>query len=223
MVDAAADEEAKAPPHLNIMDMHFGKGEAVTLVVGEEEHEMLVHANYISSNSEFFKTALKQEWLEGQTRIITLPVDDPKTVTHYLYFTCSGKLSTTHMAAPVAKQSQTVNSADLARLYVLGGRLLDNFVRKAVIEELIRVSELTRIFPGQTVVSIIYGGTPEGDPARKLLVNMYANVARTSWTEAVYSPVFLFDLAQELLRKAEQEVSPKSYRNHKLLASNYWT
>jgi hypothetical protein len=195
----------------------------VTLVVGEEKHEILVHANCISSNSEFFKTALKKEWLEGQTRTITMPVDDPKTLRHYLYFTYSGKLPTTHIAVSIVRELVRASTVDLARLYILGGRLLDDVVRKAVIEELIRIPQLTKTYPGQLAVSIIYEGTPEGDPARKLLVNTYAVNARSEWVHTGYNPVFLLDLAQEFLRKAEKDVSPQNFRKRKLMASDYWT
>jgi hypothetical protein len=37
---------------------------------------LLVHAGRIFANSEFFKTALKREWLEGQTRTINITADD---------------------------------------------------------------------------------------------------------------------------------------------------
>jgi hypothetical protein len=58
--------------------MIFDKDKAVTLVVGEEpgKYELLVHAGRIFANSEFFKTALKREWLEGQTRTINITADD---------------------------------------------------------------------------------------------------------------------------------------------------
>jgi hypothetical protein len=213
--------EANAPPHPCIM--HFDKGEAVTLIVGEEKQEMLVHANYISSNSDFFKTALKKEWTEGQTRTITLPVDDPKTVTHYLYFTYSGKLPSAHITTPAAKTLAGTNATNLARLYVFGGRLMDDVIRKAVFDEIIRISQVTMVYPGQPTVSIVYEGTPEGDPARKMLVNMYASVASRDWISTVYNPVFLFDLAQELLHKAENGVVPSYYREKELVASDYWT
>jgi hypothetical protein len=224
-MDDAAKVAAVAdpPPHPQIMDIHFGKGETVTLVVGEEKYEMLVHANYISSNFEFIKTALKREWLEGQTRTITLPVDDPKTVTHYLYFTYSGRLPTTHIVGPITKDSTRTDKIDLARLYVLGGRLLDDVIRKALIQEMIRIPQLTRTYPGQSAVAIIYEGTPEGDPARKLLVNLYASEATKDWIHTAFNPIFLLDLARELLRKAEQGVAPKLYRQHDLVASDHWT
>jgi hypothetical protein len=212
---------ANAPPYPNIMQ--FNKGEAVMLIVGEEKHEMLVHANYLSSNSDFFKTALKKEWIEGQTRTITLPVDDPQTITHYLYFTYSGKLPSAHIATEAARKLAGTNTTDLARLYILGGRLLDDVIRKAVIEEFIRFAQATNSWPGWPAVSIIYDGTPEGDPARKLLVNMFANVAKSNWVSTKYDPVFLLELAQELLHKAEQGILPSFYRQQKLVASDYWT
>lgn len=101
--------------------------------------------------------------------------------------------------------------------------MLDDTIRKAVIGEFIRIAQIARVYPGQPAISIIYGGTPEGDPARKLLVGMYARTARREWISTTCDPVFLLDLAKELLDKAEQGVLPKSYRQKNLVASEYWT
>lgn len=75
----------------------------MTLVVGEEpwKYELLVHASRVSANSEFFKAALKREWLEGQARTINMPTDDWRTMTDYLNFTYSGKLPTTYFKETV--------------------------------------------------------------------------------------------------------------------------
>jgi hypothetical protein len=114
--------------------MIFDKDEAVTLVVGEEpgKYELLVHAGRISANSEFFKTALKREWLEGQTRTINMPADDWRTMTDYLNFAYSGELLTTYFTDPTLSGRPDRESCRLAKLYVLGKRLLDDVVHNAV-------------------------------------------------------------------------------------------
>jgi hypothetical protein len=70
----------------------FSSQDAVTLVVGAEQKELLVHGTYLTRDSEFFKAALKKEWTEGQTRRITLPEDLPKTMSHYLTYIYHNKL-----------------------------------------------------------------------------------------------------------------------------------
>jgi hypothetical protein len=208
---AAAYAYVTVEPPLRNMDMQFDKGEAVTLIVGEEKHEMLVHANHISKNSEFFRAALKKEWLEGQTRTINLPEDNPKTVTHYLNFTYCGRMP----AEPSDEDEDS--SADwpsptllrthkyLADLYTLGVRLLDDAVRNAVIKQVLQIQKILGQEPGQDSIDIIYQGTSEGDPARRLMVDIYLSWANSDCLDKEADPAFLFDVAKELFWKVENQ------------------
>jgi hypothetical protein len=179
-------------------NMHFDKGEAVTLIVGEEKQEMLVHACHISKNSEFFRTALRREWLEGQTRTITLPVDDPKTVTHYLNFTYSGELPSEPLETGCQETRIRCTHENLANLYSLGVRLLDNAVRNAATKRFLQIHEIAEDFPDQHSIDIIYQGTSEEDPARRLMVHMYLSRAGSGTLKREADPGFLFDVAQAL-------------------------
>jgi hypothetical protein len=71
---------------------HFDKEDAITLLVGPEKRELLAHADYIAFSSDFFKAALKKEWLEGQTRTVPLPVESYEDMTTYLKYIYSAQL-----------------------------------------------------------------------------------------------------------------------------------
>ena len=61
----------------------------------------------------------------------------------------------------------------LAKLYVLGHRMMDDAVKKAVVRELHRISAKClcgSCIPDFETVNIIYSGTMEGDPIRSLLI-----------------------------------------------------
>lgn len=135
---------AESPSTTGTVGFHFGEEDSVTLIVGPTKCKLLVHANYITRNSDFFKAALKKEWREGQTRTITLPTDREDTLRDYLNFTYSSKLPTSHHVTIQTLRSTFESIYEpLAQLYVLGVRLLDDTVRNAVMEEMIRVSQLT--------------------------------------------------------------------------------
>lgn len=70
----------------------FSPDGTVTLVVGSEQKRMLVHSTYLTCDSDFFKAALKKEWVEGQSHVIKLPEEDPETMAHYMTFVYSDKL-----------------------------------------------------------------------------------------------------------------------------------
>jgi hypothetical protein len=60
----ATDESTLSP------DTSFHPSTMVTLLVGPDEQEMTVHGDRLACNSAYFKAALRDEWLEGQTRVI---------------------------------------------------------------------------------------------------------------------------------------------------------
>jgi hypothetical protein len=70
-------------------------------------------------------------------------------------------------------------------------------LRNAVIEEIVPASK--KLCPGRDSIDILYSGTCEGDPARRLMVDLYAKNARTSWLNPGYNSTFVLELAQKLL------------------------
>lgn len=62
----------------------YNSSDLVTLVVGEEQQEMIVHGTYLVRDSEFFAAAMKKEWPEGKSRRVELPEESPDTIGHYV-------------------------------------------------------------------------------------------------------------------------------------------
>jgi hypothetical protein len=195
--------------------MNFDKSEAVTLIVGSDKDELLVHADQISKNSAFFKAALKKEWLEGQTRTINLPVEEEWNVTHYLRFAYIGELPTASIEKTMlAGSHHNLEYHKLAQLYTLGKRLMDDVVQDAVIFEFIRLHGiLDGAVPSHETINIIYQGTVDGDLARILLVDMYVKWATSDCLAYETDPSFLWDLAHSHLTKAGLQISHHLYRH----------
>lgn len=155
---------------------NYDPSESVILLVGKQQSQMLVHKGYISAGSEFFKAALKKEWKGGQSRIVKLPEDDPDTVAQYLDFVYNKTLSTNF----VTKCVQSTYIA-LANLYVFGERILNPTIQNTIVDHLISFTAMLNrcnpshsYYPGPRTVDILYEGTPEGSPVRRLLVDMYS-------------------------------------------------
>ena len=212
------------PPALPI---NFDKGDSVTLIVGPEKYELLVHAKYSVRSSKFFKTALKKEWREGQTRTISLPTDEYETVTDYMRFIYSDKLPgalTEDVVKALPGHCTAQRFVPLAKLYVLGHRMMDDDVKKAVVRELHRLS--TRCicgtcFPGHKTVNIIYSGTMEGDPTRSLLIDIYLCHGRDNQLSSSHDSGFLLAVSRILLGKAQNRVSSSSFRGNLPRVTNY--
>jgi hypothetical protein len=213
----APSEQAEPLEHKYTSD--FDKADSVTLVVGPQKHELLAHARFITPTSEFFKSALKKEWLEGQTRILHLYDENVRHVVMYFDFIYIGNLPRyqVHGKRPEFAILETVYQAQV-HLYALAQRLMDNTTKNAVLREICDTSKTTSTIafydlthncsPGVLSINSLYRNTLEEDPARRLVVDMH--VQRPQELDPTVDPTFLLDLAQAHFQKALGDRSPRS-------------
>lgn len=191
----------------------------VTLLVGHEEQEMTVHGERPARNSACFRAALRQEWLEGQTRTVKLPDESQAIVQHYIEYVYSGKLP----ANTLTKDSTFWDFARphynlLAELYVLGERRLDPKFQNGIVKEFFKLSRLTGRAPGIEFVDIIHRGTTTESPARRMAVDCAAiSNDNEYWLNpefADYNHEFWFDLCSALFRRSKPAVVPVKAKNY---------
>ncbi|KAK5679873.1 hypothetical protein LTS10_007821 [Elasticomyces elasticus] len=58
--------------------------QSLRVFVGEANTEFIVHKDFITLRSTFFKAAAKNQWNTGTTKDIKLPEDDPAVFSGYL-------------------------------------------------------------------------------------------------------------------------------------------
>jgi hypothetical protein len=143
----------------------FHPDNLVTLLIGQEEEKMVVCEAYLFRDSAFFRTALKKQWSEGQSRVIKLPEETTVHMEHYVEYVFSGKLPTHDVAAKITFSHEPYRRAELlASLYVLGERMMNPKYQNDVIKELFRLRHFETItgprmftsFTGASPVNIIY-------------------------------------------------------------------
>jgi hypothetical protein len=211
-------ETAEPAPALS-----FDKSEILTLLVGPKRWELVVHEKCLTRNSDFFKAAVKKEWTEGQTRTIKLPEELCfDTFVRYLNFTYREKLHTEEAKTVSGKHFES-----LAKIYVLGERMLDRPVQHAVVREMIRLTTIRNKegrtkFSAALVLNIAYEGTSTGSPLRRLLVDMHVLEALPSWSYCKH-PEFLRDFSQALLEKVIAQKTIRDFRNRVLIAEDYFS
>jgi len=204
----------------------FAQHGAVMLLVGLDEVQLVAHVSYLTKNSEFFQAAMKREWAEGQTNIIKLPKDDPKTMTDYLTFTYSRDLPTSKRVEGCPNLTED-DWNSVAKLYVFGERVLDTCIRNTIVSEIVRVATMpdakgNTSFIGSVASNILFDGTPKRAPIRRLIVDEHISNGKKDWLDATDNPELLLDLAHALLEKVSCRQPYEEFRRRKMKAEDYF-
>jgi hypothetical protein len=122
--------------------------------------------------SPYFVNALKPEWRAAREgKPIGLEDEDPDIFAGYVQWLYTHQVDT------------KFNTVKRAEMYVLGEVLMDNAFQNAVLGTMIRRVEAKHHYPIGEEIDIIYNGTNEGSPARRLLVDYYVWGAGSSWVK----------------------------------------
>lgn len=208
----AVDESTLSP------DTSFHPSSMVTRLVGPEEQEMTVHGDRLVRNSAYSRAALREEWLEDQTRVIKLVDESTEIMRHYIEYVYSGKPPTHDLTvAPEARSIVSRHYPLLAEIYIIAERGLDAKCQNVIIRELIRLVKLTQKSPGVACVDIVYRGTTAESPARRLVVDFATGCINDYWLLIEGTGLheeFWRDLSKALLRKAKTPIDPIKAKNY---------
>ena len=173
----------------------------INVAVGTNGNTYPVHESLICASSDFFQTARKPEWSEGNPGVVDLSDEKPDIFEVYLHWLYFKTLSTVQDQPPTSNPEYL----ELAQCYVLGEKLLDvkfkNAVIDAMIDVLVNQPEDDVFIPGPSTIKTIYEGTMEGSLVRTLLVDIWAARAGKSGKTDLDEcpPEFAIDLAKEFL------------------------
>jgi hypothetical protein len=182
---------------------HRISGETIGVQAGDQI--FYIHKNLISASSEFFKNATKPEWMNKDK-----PIDMSDETAHLFKKYCQWLY--TKLIPPKEPHENTYKY--LARMYVLGEKIIDPAFQNAMVNAMIThhaSAKPSQKVPGSKVpgwdsIEIIYKGTTEMAPARRLLVDIWVFNMVPSWDnldklkEAKYKP-FADDLLRALVEK----------------------
>ncbi len=175
----------------------------IQVLVGKDgkETKFHVHQNLLINRSAFFKNALSNGWKEAEDRLVKLPEDKPETFKIYIHFTYTGHLAV--IAEPDPKgRDRSKEHPLLADLYVLAEKLQDINCKNAIMRAMFHTCRPKGVqgnTPSAKICCIIYEGTPEGSPMRKLLVDLYTYIATKAWIMSASKGKWPEDFMYELL------------------------
>ncbi|KAH7138018.1 hypothetical protein B0J11DRAFT_513407 [Dendryphion nanum] len=227
-------------------------GQLITVIVGpdsddnDEESKDLqdelqetfyVHQHAICAASPFFANAMKPEWASSRPdpRTITLPEDDPAAFSIYMSYLYAKELpilnesTASQPTTPEGKYRDIDNGYhNLAYAYVLGERLMDPAFKNAIIDAYVLYARgsppAKRCYPSNEEIRILYEGTHEDSPIRKLLIDIWT--ARGKWEWVQMDPdlpnEFLMEVTKGLLKSREGSDGGGSLRGGREGLSRPW-
>lgn len=121
---------------------------------------------------------MKPEWAKfrDEPDSIDMSIHTPADVKAYTHWLYSGNIPTRDFDS-IGESMNDPIWIDLANAFVFGEKIMDRKYQKDIIETIAAVQTHAPDFPCAEAFVIIYDGTPEGSPARKLLADMYAHGA----------------------------------------------
>jgi hypothetical protein len=111
----------------------------------------------------------------------------------------------------------------LGEIYALAEKLKDNTSKDTVLSAMLAKSKEPSAdcnqhsrYPSLTCINIVYSGTPSGSPARRLLVDLYAETVDSSSSFSAYGSAhkdFMFDMMVSLASTRPHAKVPAELRN----------
>lgn len=190
----------------------------VLLRVGDNPpQEFSVHEGVLREHSAFFRAALDKKWREGHSRQIDLPSDESDVVAAFVDWLYFRRIA----SKPVSPPELPMDDGEyhfLAGMYAFGDKVQANGFCDDVISAMAMktddvAEDGTRTFPGHSAIMKLYNGTPPGSPARRFVVDMYAEFGMNQWIPKepeLNHPEFLTDLVYAFLER-------KRTSSHKVL------
>ncbi|KAF2751795.1 hypothetical protein M011DRAFT_5981 [Sporormia fimetaria CBS 119925] len=183
---------------------------AVEVVVGTDETEaqtFVIHQGLICPRSEFFKTALGDNWAKPDQKI-KLTDEDPRTFALYQALLYTGLL-------PVNDNHDIqYRYLELAKLYVLCEKLIDSKEKATALDAILELCRTKggegSVLPDHRCTEIIYDGTQDNDTTRTALATQYvekldSTTAKYISNRTLWPADFYYDLSLITTRRVIQE------------------
>ncbi|KAJ4365564.1 hypothetical protein N0V83_008184 [Neocucurbitaria cava] len=187
---------------INMIDML-----TVTVGTGAETVKFPVHEALLRKSSLFFDNAMKPEWAASKLdpRDVDLTDEDPEVFKVYLHWLYMRTLPTVHRDLNLRGQKHEFDQ--LSNCYILGEKLMDvrfkNAILDGVVDAMNNTPFCTGKMPGEASINIIYSGTSEGSPARRLLVDIWVMYAGENWIKHLTDKLpheFVLEFSRALLK-----------------------
>lgn len=130
----------------------FYKSPAIVITVGSitEQQSFTVHEDLLLKESEYFRIALKSQFIEGQSKTFCLAEDDPQAFDIFVQYLYTGSYSMPTKLLEGYSNSKEMWLETQAKAYLLGDKLIAMRFRTEIIRRL--DDQLRKILPSMHVL-----------------------------------------------------------------------
>jgi hypothetical protein len=136
--------------------------DSYVVYVGSKKKKYTIHKDYTTSSG-FFRAATNGNWEEADTKEIQLPDHKPAafdTYSNWLYtgkivLDCEDSISTASNRLEKGRMSTTA-WAELLGAYILAHYLLDIAFQNALLDDILRVQQMLKFYPGTKEIRTIW-------------------------------------------------------------------
>lgn len=189
-----------------------------------------MHECIVLDKSEFFKTALKEDWKEGQDRVVRLPAAFAETFSSYVHWLYKDEVTVKQEIEDGLKETATMVSSSKSKfeafigLYGLAHFLGDIRLQNAVITSASHHADTHALGPAFKSVSMAYTETPEGSTMRRFLAAYYTtDISHKYYLEnhTQFPSEFTLDMTLEFMRRRSNNLEPKIPRAANKILCDY--
>lgn len=178
--------------------------EAITVVVGEEKKEYILHKAYATKSSDFFKSATTGNWTEAKLKKVVLPSHDPSLFDVYIQWLYTGVIAAENLKVTTTSHGTKDPTGIqryqcLMKLYELGYYLMDTVFRNAVVTAVLDFQYKVAKTPGLPSINILWPQTPEDCSMKRLITRWWAMGAQESNMVDTFPTEFLHALVKDMI------------------------
>ncbi|KAM0723838.1 hypothetical protein Q7P37_000828 [Cladosporium fusiforme] len=161
-----------------LLSCDFSKSFDVLVGKPPAQQQFSVYTDVLTKRSGFFRAARSSQWLSDTKKPADLEDEDPEVFSIYLKLVYAGATSLHLLNANAIDGLENMENVKagysiLIDLYLLADKLQDSKAANEIIDEIIRISDISKFCPCASVVNKAYEFTGENNPLRRLMRDFY--------------------------------------------------
>lgn len=184
----------------------------VTILVGEQKAKFVIHQEFLTFHSEYFRGCLESGFIETATKVVELEHTTPEAFGLFVQWIYTKNISQKSSSDPPKSDDSILAAKDLVELWILSDYLAIPELQNKTIAMLLRAWSMRGV-PIRYCINV-YQSTAVGSPLRQLVVDLFAWTIRPGYFymfkkyQNEFPHEMLFDIVEAFYKKPSLSESP---------------